>query len=73
MKVHKRASDRCTRSMLRSPGPQPGWRREKVWRFWQAIACERSSEDAAVDAGVSAPVGALWLRGAGGWTPNQWL
>ena len=71
MKVHKRASDRCTRSKLRSPGHPPGWRRDNVCRFWQAIACGRSSEDAAMDAGVSAPVGVRWFRGAGGMPPTH--
>ena len=71
MKAHKRASDRCTRSKLRSPGHPPGWQRENVCRFWQAIACGRSSEEAAMDAGVSAPVGARWFRGAGGMPPTH--
>ena len=71
MKAHKRASDRCTRSKLRSPGHPPGWQRENVCGFWHAIACGRSSEDAAMDAGVSAPVGARWFRGAGGMPPTH--
>jgi len=71
MKTHKRASDRCTRRKLRSPGHPPGWQRENVCRFWQAIACGRSSEDAAMDAGVSAPVGVRWFRGAGGMPPTH--
>ena len=71
MKVHKRASDRCTRSKLRSSGHPPGWRRDNVCRFWHAIACGRSSEDAAMDAGVSAPVGVRWFRGAGGMPPTH--
>jgi len=71
MKVYKRASDRCTRRKLRSPGHPPGWQRENLCRFWQAIAFGRSSEDAAVDAGVSAPVGARWFRSAGGMPPTH--
>ncbi|MDP3781396.1 MAG: IS30 family transposase [Sphingopyxis sp.] len=71
MKAHKRASDRCTRRKLRSPGHPPGWQRENVCRFWQAIAYGRSSEDAATDAGVSAPVGVRWFRGAGGMPPTH--
>lgn len=71
MKVHKRASDRCTRRKLRSPGHPPGWQRDNVCRFWHAIACGRSSEDAAMDAGVSAPVGVRWFRGAGGMPPTH--
>ena len=57
MKVYKRASDQCTRRKLRSPGHPPGWQRDNLCRFWQAIASGRASEDAAADAGVSAPVG----------------
>lgn len=71
MKAHKRASDRCTRSKLRSPGHPPGWRRENVCRFWQAIARGLFSEAAAIDAGVSAPVGVRWFRGAGGMPPTH--
>jgi len=70
MKVCKRASDRCTRNKLHSPGHPPGWQRENVCRFWQAIACGRTSEDAAMAAGVSAPVGVRWFRGAGGLPPT---
>jgi IS30 family transposase len=71
MKAHKRASDRCTRSKLRSPGHPPGWQRENACRFWQAIAYGRSTEDAAMDAGVSAPAGVRWFRGAGGMPPTH--
>ena len=38
-------------------------------RFWLAIAAGMSSEDAAVDAGVSQPVGTRWFRKAGGMPP----
>ena len=71
MKLCKRASDRCTRNELHSPGHPPGWQRENVCRFWQAIACGRTSEDAAMAAGVSAPVGVRWFRGAGGMPPTH--
>ena len=71
MKVHKRASDRCVREKLRSPGHPPGWQRENLCRFWQAIAAGRTSEDAASDAGVSAPVGARWYRSSGGMPPTH--
>jgi transposase, IS30 family len=51
---------------MRSPGrPTPG-RREHRQRFWAAIARGVSSEDAAVEAGVSAAVGVRWFREAGG-------
>ena len=71
MKVYKRASDRCIRKKFRSPGHPPGWQRENLCRFWQAVAAGRTSEQAALDAGVSAPVGARWYRRAGGMPPTH--
>lgn len=71
MKPHKRRSDRSTRSKLRSPGRPPVWQRENLCRFWQAIASGQTSEDAAVDAGVSAPGGARWFRSSGGMPPTH--
>jgi IS30 family transposase len=41
-------------------------RREHRQRFWAAIARGVSSEDAAVEAGVSAVVGVRWFRDGGG-------
>ena len=62
----RRRSDRAGRAAMRSPGrPTPG-RREHRQRFWAAIARGSSSEDAAVEAGVSAAVGVRWFREAGG-------
>lgn len=71
MTVHKRASDRCTRGKLRSPGRPPAWQREERVLFWRAIAVGRSSEEAAVDAGISAPLGPRWFRSAGGMPPTH--
>ena len=71
MTVHKRASDRCIRKKLRSPGRPPAWRRENRCRFWQAIALGRSSEEAAFDSGVSMPLGSRWFRSAGGMPPTH--
>ena len=71
MKPKNRRSHRCTRSKLCSPGRPPVWQRENLCRFWQAIASGRTSEDAGVDAGVSAPVGVRWFRRAGGMPPTQ--
>jgi hypothetical protein len=71
MKVYKRASDRSIRKKLRSPGHPPGWQRENLCRFWQAIAAGRTSEEAALDARVSAPVGVRWYRSAGGMPPTH--
>ncbi len=39
-------------------------------RFWAAIARGASSEDAAVEVGVSPAVGVRWFRNAGGVSPN---
>lgn len=71
MKEHRRASDRCTRRKLRSPGRPPVWQREHLCRFWQAIAAGRTSEDAAADAEVSPPVGVRWFRSSGGMPPTH--
>jgi len=51
---------------MRSPGRPPGWRREHVRRFWEAIARGISSEEAAVAVGLSPAVGCRWFRQAGG-------
>src|ERR1700683_235222 len=71
MKSKNRRSHRCTRTKLCSPGRPPGWQRENPCRFWKAIASGRTSEDAGVDAGVSAPVGVRWFRKAGGMPPTH--
>jgi hypothetical protein len=54
---------------LRSPGRPPAARRENYQLFWASIAAGRSSEDAAIDAGVSPAVGGRWFRRAGGMPP----
>ena len=51
---------------MRSPGRPPVARREHRQRFWQAIACGLSSEDAGVVGGVSPAVGTRWFRDSGG-------
>ena len=51
---------------MRSPGRPPVARREHKQRFWAAIGRGLASEDAAVEAGVSQPVGTRWFREAGG-------
>ena len=45
------------------------WREDRV-RFWAAIARGVKTEDAAVEAGVSGPVGFRWFRHAGGVNPR---
>ena len=54
---------------MRSPGRPPVGRREHRQRFWAAIARGASSEDAGVEAGVSAAVGVRWFREGGGMPP----
>jgi IS30 family transposase len=62
----RRAADRAGRPVMRSPGRPPVGRLEHRQRFWAAIARGLSSEDAAVQAGVSAAVGVRWFREGGG-------
>src|ERR687889_1947349 len=69
MSIRKRRSDRSGRAPLPSPGRPPVAGRDEGRRFWLAIAAGRSSEDAAVEAGVSQPVGTRWFRKAGGMPP----
>jgi IS30 family transposase len=70
MGVGKRQQEiRAFRGQMRSPGRPPVARREDRQRFWAAIARGLSSEDAAVQAGVSQPVGTRWFREAGGMPP----
>lgn len=71
MTKKKRRSDLAGRRPLRSPGRPPVWRRDHLTRFWSLVASGRSSEDAAVAAGVSPVVGARWFREAGGMAPSH--
>src|ERR1700712_4298856 len=66
----RRRSDGALRSKLRSPGRPPVARHEHRRNFWALIAVGLSSEDAAIGAGVSAPVGARWFRKSGGMPPS---
>ena len=70
-KTGRRKSERSTRDKLNSPGRPPVWQRENLCRFWRAVAEGLSSEDAAVKAGVSAPVGTRWFRSSGGMPPTH--
>src|SRR6476620_9558365 len=67
----RRDSGQSVRTVLRTPGRLPEAQRESCRRFWTAIASGRSSEDAAVDAGVSPVVGVRWFRRAGGMPPTH--
>ena len=67
----RRRSDRALRGKLRSPGRPPVVRQEHRRRFWAFIAEGLSSEDAAMEVGVSQPVGTRWFREAGGMAPSH--
>ena len=57
------------RGQVPSPGrPTVAWREDRV-RFWAKIAGGVTTEDAAVEAGVSSPVAFRWFRHAGGVNP----
>ena len=60
---------RALRGQMWSPGRPSVARRHDRVRFWGAIAQGTSTEDAAVEAGVSPPVGSRWFRHAGGMPP----
>lgn len=69
MGIRRRRSDRSGRRPLPSPGRPPEAGRAELQRFWSGIAKGMTSEDAALGAGMSAPVGARWFRKAGGMPP----
>jgi IS30 family transposase len=57
------------RGQIPSPGrPTVAWRQDRV-KFWAAIALGVKTEEAAIAAGVSSPVGFRWFRHAGGVNP----
>jgi IS30 family transposase len=67
----RRRSDRALRGKLRSPGRPPVARQEHRRRFWALVAEGLSSEDAAMELGISQPVGTRWFREAGGMAPSH--
>ncbi|USQ74209.1 IS30 family transposase (plasmid) [Roseomonas mucosa] len=67
----QRRSDRSLRAKLRSPGRPGVGMREHRRRFWALIVEGLSSEDAAMEVGVSQPVGARWFRTSGGMAPSH--
>lgn len=67
----RRRADRAGRAPLRSPGRPTAGRREHRQAFWKGIACGLSSWDAALEAGVSQPVGTRWFRENGGMRPTN--
>src|SRR4051795_5773103 len=61
-------AERALRPAMRSPGrPMPARHVER--EFWRLIAQGRRTEDAALEVGVSWPVGSRWFRHAGGMPP----
>jgi len=69
MKGRRRRSDRSGRALLFSPGRPVVARRDEQRQFWLAIAAGMTSEDAAVEAGLSQAVGTRLFRKAGGMPP----
>ena len=68
MARRQQQADRALRPAMRSPGrPIPA--RHVQREFWRLIASGKRSEDAALEVGVSAPVGTRWFRHAGGMPP----
>jgi IS30 family transposase len=70
MTVRLRRPDRVARDGLRWPGRPKAVRRDDERAFWVSIAVGRSSEDAAVGAGVAQAVGTRWFRESGGMPPS---
>src|SRR4051794_16379176 len=70
MRAGRRRSDRALRAVLPGSPGRPGVaQRESRRRFWAAIAAGRASGAAAVEGGVSPPVGGPRVRGGGGGPP----
>ena len=69
MAARKRRSTRSGRAPLPSPGRPPAATRKQLGLFWAAIAQGRSSEEAALAAGLSQAVGARLFRRWGGMAP----
>ena len=67
----RRRSAQAGRGPIRSPGRPTAGRREHRQAFWKNVACGLSSWDAALDAGVSQPVGTRWFRENGGMPPTN--
>jgi IS30 family transposase len=69
MGIQKRRSHRSGRAPLPSPGRPPVAGRAELQRFWLGIAQGITSEDAALAADISQPVGTRLFRQAGGMAP----
>ena len=65
MARRQQQADRALRPAMRSPGrPMPARHVERA--FWRLIAQGTRTEEAALEVGVSWPVGSRWFRHAGG-------
>ena len=71
MRRYGLGSGDCVRSPVASARRPPEALRWNCRLFWAAIASGRSSDDAAVEAGVSPTVGVRWFREAGGMPPTH--
>jgi hypothetical protein len=69
MSPRKRRSQQSGRAPLSSSGRPPAAKRSELQRFWLGIAQGMTSEDAALAAGLSQPVGTRLFREAGGMPP----
>ena len=69
MGIQRRRSHGSGRAPLPSPGRPPEAGRTELQRFWAGIATGMTSEDAALAAGMSSPVGVRLFRKAGGMPP----
>jgi len=69
IKQEARRATWAMRGKLHSPGAPTTIRREQQQSFWRQIARGATTEEAAVAAGVSVPVGTRWFREAGGMCP----
>lgn len=69
MSTGKLRSARSGRAPLPSPGRPPVAGRSELQRFWLGITQGMTSEDAALAAGMSQPVGTRLFRQAGGMPP----
>ena len=70
MGKRRQGADRCGRPPLRSPGRPSAAARDERQSFWFHIARGLSSEAAAIEAGISQPVGTRWFRESGGMPPT---
>ena len=69
-KIKWRKNTSLGRPKLNSPGCPNIARREYRQKFWSGIAEGLSTDEAAIGAGISTPVGRRWFRHNGGMSPQ---